>query len=89
MRSFVHFMFLSLVLSGVGILNETIPLSLLEVLHLGKTVFSKHYNTFFRDNKNTSQTPLKITNETLLRCLFTICYAGSEVWALVKSHQKS
>ena len=89
MRSFVRFMFSSLVLSGVGILNKIIPLSLLEVLHLGKTVFSKHYNTFFRDNKNTNQTPLKITNETLLRCSFTICNAGSEVWALVKPHRKS
>ena len=35
-------------------------------------VFSRHYNTFSRDNKFISQTPLKITDETLPRCLFTI-----------------
>ena len=56
MRSFVHFMLSSLNLSGVGTLNKLIPLSFLEVLH-----------TFFKDNKVTSQTPLKITD------------AGSEV----------
>ena len=34
------------------------------------TVFSRYYNTFFRDNKLTSQTPLKITNDV---CLWSLC----------------
>ena len=55
MRSFVQFMLPSLDLSGVETLNKLIPLSFLEVLDLGKAHFSRHYNTFFRDNKVTNQ----------------------------------
>ena len=34
------------------------------------TVFSRYYNTFFRDNKLTSQNPLKITSDV---CLQSLC----------------
>ena len=39
MRPFEHFMLSSLVLSGFVTLNKLIPLSFLEVLHLGKAQF--------------------------------------------------
>ena len=62
----------SLVLSGVETFNKLISLSFLELLQLRKEAFSRHWNAFFRGNKVASQTLLKITNEALLRCLFTI-----------------
>ena len=67
MGSFVHFMLLSLVLSGVGTLNKLIPLSFLEVLDLGKAQFSADIITLFLEIIK-----LQITDETLPRCLFTI-----------------
>ena len=59
----------SLILSGTGTSNTLIHLSFLEVLHLEKAVFSRHYNIF---SENIGETPLKINDETFPRCLFTI-----------------
>ena len=55
MRYFVQFILSSLDLSGVRILNKVTPFSFLEVLDLEKAHSSRHYNTFFRDNKVTNQ----------------------------------
>ena len=70
MRSFVHFMLSSLVLSGAGTSDKLTPLSFLDVLHLGKAQFSPGIIILF--SEKVSQTLPKITNETLSRCLFTI-----------------
>ena len=73
-RTFVHFMLSSLVLSEAKTLNKLISLSFLELLHLGKAVFFRHCNTFFRDNKVESQAslkrPMKLFSDVYLQSLF-------------------
>ena len=90
MWAFVHFMLSSLVLPEAGTLETNSFIFSRSTTFRKSTVFSRHYNTFFRDNKVTSQTP-RWNNDQLWNgtAMFVYnCYAGLEVLALVKPKQR-